>query len=72
MNLPFSSDAARGSSPLPRAVTWEEWEKGRAARREFARRIGGGQILRRARGNPRKDRLLRSLNGGERGMPFKN
>ena len=57
--------------PLTRAATWEEWESGRAVRRALARKITGGKILRRAQANPRKDRLLRALNRGERGLPFK-
>lgn len=56
--------------PLPRVTTWEEWEAGRAARRELSRKISGGKILRRKKGNPRKDRLLRALNNGERGLPL--
>ena len=56
--------------PLPRVTTWEEWERGRPARRALSRRLSGGKILRRERGNPRKDRLLRALNNGERGQPF--
>ncbi len=60
-----------GFSPLPRVAGWEEWERGRAARRELSRQLTGGKFLRRAVGNPRKDRLLRALNEGERGMPFR-
>jgi hypothetical protein len=56
--------------PLPRKTTWQEWERGRAARRALAMRITGGKILRRASGHPRKDRLLRQLYDGERGLPF--
>lgn len=55
---------------LPRVASWEEWENGRAARRELSRRITGGKTLRRKRGDPRKDRLLRALNRGARGLPF--
>jgi len=33
-------------------------------------RITGGKILRRVAGNPRKDRLLRRLYQGERGLSF--
>jgi hypothetical protein len=58
-----------GATPLPRIATWEEWEQGRAARRALSRKIAGGKPLRRAFGNPRKDKVLRALNNGERGMP---
>lgn len=63
----------KGDAPpplLPRVSTWEEWERGRAARRALSRKITGGKCLRRSAGNPRKDRLLRALNNGERGLPF--
>jgi len=52
---------------LERITTWEEWERGRAARRAACDRITGGRILRRESGDPRKDALLRRLNNGERG-----
>ena len=57
--------------PLPRAATWEQWESGRSARRELSRQLSGGKILRRKEGDPRKDRFLRTLNKGERGLPFR-
>ncbi len=60
------------SKPLPRTASWEEWEQGRAARRALSRKIAGGKPLRRAFGNPRKDKVLRALNNGERGMPFQD
>lgn len=56
--------------PLPRIASLEEWERGRAARRALSLRINGGQPLRRAKGDPRKDALLRQLFAGERGLPF--
>lgn len=55
---------------LPRIATWEEWEAGRAARRALCDRLTGGRELRRISGDPRKDRLLRTLNAGQRGRPF--
>lgn len=68
------SDPSRASvgAPLPRVATLEEWERGRPARRALSRRISGGKILRRTRGNPRKDRLFRELNNGERGLSLEN
>jgi hypothetical protein len=61
-----------GSPPiLKRETTWEEWERGRAGRRAFCDRLNNGRELRRAAGDPRKDALLRRLNNGARGMPFK-
>jgi hypothetical protein len=67
---PMKAPAKADPPPLPRAASWADWEKGRAARRELCRRLTGGKILRRERGDPRKDRLLRALNKGERGLPF--
>ena len=55
---------------LPRSASWAEWESGRAARRKLSQELSGGKILRRKQGDPRKDRLLRTLNSGERGLPF--
>ncbi len=57
---------------LARTCTWAEWEAGRAARRALALTITGGKILRRRAGNPGKDILLRRLNRGERGLPFRS
>ena len=55
---------------LERVTTWEEWERGRAARRTICDRITAGRELRRLSGDPRKDELLRQLNSGERGPQF--
>jgi hypothetical protein len=55
---------------LRRVTTWEEWERGRAARRAMAMQISGGETLRPSAGNPRQDRLLRHLYKGGRGLPF--
>lgn len=55
---------------LQRVTTWEEWERGRAARRARCDELNGGRDLRRAAGDPREDALLRQLNNGARGLPF--
>lgn len=57
---------------LTRTISWEDWEKGRAARRAIAIKVVGPAPLRRESGDPRKDALLRKLNNGERGMPFRD
>jgi hypothetical protein len=59
-----------GRVKLERKTTWEEWERGRAARRAACDRVTGGRELRRPAGDPRKDALLRAINNGERGLPF--
>jgi len=48
-------------------VTFEEWLKGRRARRELSRKVGGGCIRREESSS---DRRLRKEFGGERGLPF--
>jgi len=55
---------------LERATTWEEWERGRVARRAICDRITAGRELRRLSGDPRKDELLRRLNFDGRGLRF--
>jgi len=62
--------SAKKPAKLERATTWEEWERGRAARRTICDRITAGRELRRHSGDPRKDELLRRLNSGERGPRF--
>lgn len=62
--------SAKKPGRLERVTTWEEWERGRAARRAICDRITGGRELRRLSGDPRKDELLRQLNSGARGLPF--
>jgi len=57
---------------LKRTSTWDEWERGRAARRALCDRITRGRVLRRTDGDPQKDALLRALNEGARGLPFAN
>jgi hypothetical protein len=66
-----TTSVSSGIPTLPRVCTWEEWEASRAARRKLVMQITGGKILRRRAGKPRKDILLRRLNNGERGLPFR-
>lgn len=62
--------SAEQTPRLERATTWQEWERGRAARRAVCDRVTAGRELRRPAGDPRKDALLRRINGGERGRTF--
>jgi hypothetical protein len=48
-------------------VTYEEWLKGRRARRELSRKVGGGCIRRE---ESSADKRLRKEFNGERGLPF--
>jgi hypothetical protein len=48
-------------------IAWEDWLKGRRARRETGNRVAP-EIIRRTSSS--SDRRLRRLFKGERGMPF--
>ncbi len=54
--------------PKGRPITWENWLAGRRARREIGNRVAP-EIIRRPEGS--RDRRLRNLFNGERGLPFK-
>ena len=54
--------------PKGRPISWEDWLKGRRARRETGNRVAP-EIIRRP--NSSSDRRLRKLFNGERGLPFK-
>jgi len=49
-------------------MSWEDWLKGRRARRQAGNRVAP-EIIRRPAGS--NDRRLRKLFQGERGLPFK-
>ena len=48
-------------------LSWEDWLAGRRARRETGNRVASEVILRKASS---KDKRLRALYDGERGLPF--
>jgi hypothetical protein len=50
-----------------RVLSWEDWLKGRRARRELGNRVAP-EIIRRSESS--SDRRLRPLFNGERGLPF--
>jgi hypothetical protein len=50
-------------------MSWEDWLKGRRARREAGNKVAP-EIIRRPASS--SDRRLRRLFRGERGLPFKN
>jgi hypothetical protein len=50
------------------AMSWEDWLKGRRARRETGMRVAPEMIRRPASSS---DKRLRRLYDGERGLPFK-
>lgn len=49
-------------------MSWEDWLKGRRARRETGNRVAP-EVIRRPAGS--SDHRLRPLFNGERGLPFK-
>jgi hypothetical protein len=54
--------------PKGRPMRWEDWLKGRRARRETGNRVAP-EIIRRP--DSSSDERLRKLFNGERGLPFK-
>ena len=53
--------------PIDKPISWEDWLRGRRARRETSQLVAPG-ITRRQSSS--KDRKLRKLFNGERGLPF--
>ncbi|MSU58008.1 MAG: hypothetical protein EXS35_07490 [Pedosphaera sp.] len=53
--------------PIEGSISWEDWLKGRRFRREAGNRVAPA-IIRRASSS--KDKRLRKLFNGERGLPF--
>jgi len=53
--------------PIEGSISWEDWLKGRRFRREMSKRVAPG-VLRRKSSS--KDRRLKRLFKGERGLPF--
>jgi hypothetical protein len=51
-----------------RPISWEDWLKGRRARRETGNRVAP-EVIRRPSSS--KDARLRKLFDGERGLPFR-
>jgi hypothetical protein len=55
------------SIPIEGSISYEDWLRGRRLRRELSQRVAPG-INRRESSS--KDRKLRKLFNGERGLPF--
>ena len=53
--------------PIDRPISWEDWLRGRRARRETSQLVAPGVIRRKSSS---KDRRLKKLFNGERGLPF--
>jgi hypothetical protein len=63
----MSSKSEVPSIPIDRPISWEDWLRGRRARRETSKLLAPGVIRRQSSS---KDRRLKELFKGERGLPF--
>jgi len=68
MTWRMSSENSIPIIPKGRPISWEDWLKGRRARRETGNKVAP-EIIRRPSSS--SDRRLRKLYKGERGLPFK-
>lgn len=68
MTKPKLSKSGVPTIPMNEPISWEDWLRGRRARRETGLRVGP-EIIRRSSSS--SDRRLRKLFKGERGLPFK-
>ena len=68
MNKPKLSKSGVPTIPMNEPMSWEDWLKGRRARRETGNRVAP-EIIRRPSSS--SDKRLRRLFNGERGLPFK-
>jgi hypothetical protein len=63
----MNSSSRVPSIPVGKPITWEDWLRGRRARRETSKQVAPG-VMRRLRSS--SDRRLRGLFKGRRGLPF--
>jgi hypothetical protein len=68
MSKPKLSKSGVPTIPMNEPMSWEDWLKGRRARRETGNRVAPEVIRRPSSSN---DQRLRKLFNGERGLPFK-
>ena len=68
MNKPKLSRSGVPVIPMNEVMSWEDWLKGRRARRETALKVAPENIR---RPSSFSDKRLRKLFNGERGFPFK-
>jgi hypothetical protein len=67
MKWPMNLKPQAPSIPIDHPISWEDWLRGRRARRETSKLLAPG-IIRRESSS--KDRRLKKLFKGERGLPF--
>ena len=63
----MNSNSKVPSIPIEGVMSYADWLKGRRYRRELGNRVAPGVIR---RDSSSKDKRLRKLFGGERGLPF--
>jgi hypothetical protein len=63
----MNSESSVPTWRINEAISWEDWLKGRRFRRELGNRVAP-EIIRRKSSS--KDRRLKELFKGERGLPF--
>jgi hypothetical protein len=68
MNKPKLSKSGVPTIPINDPISWEDWLKGRRARRQTGKKVAP-EIIRRPASS--SDKRLRKLFKGERGLPFK-
>lgn len=68
MNKPELSESGVPTIPMREPMRWEDWLRGRQARRRTGIRVAS-EVIRREAGS--KDRRLRRLFAGERGPAFR-
>ena len=68
MKQQMLSDGGVPTIPMNEVMSWEDWLKGRRARRESGELVAPTIIRRESSSS---DKRLRALFNGERGLPFK-
>ena len=63
----MNSSSKAPSIPIAKPISWEDWLRGRRARRETSKQVAPG-VVRRTRSS--SDRRLHKLFKGRRGMAF--
>jgi hypothetical protein len=63
----MNSRSKAPSIPIDKPISWEDWLRGRRARRQTSKQVAPGIVRRKRSSN---DRRLRKLFKGQRGLPF--
>ena len=63
----MNSNSKAPSIPIDTPISWEDWQRGRRARRETSKQAAPGIVRRKTSSS---DRRLRKLFKGRRGLPF--